>query len=191
MQPKIIAGVDEVGIGPLAGPIIAAAVILNPAKKIYKLDDSKLLSAKQREHLFHRIYERALAVSIGRVEVEDIDKLNIYHANMLAMERAITGLSIVPELILIDGRAAPKLNLHIKTIVHGDRLEKVISAASIIAKVTRDSEMKKLDELYPQYQFAKHKGYATKTHRAMLQQYGPSPVHRRSFAFVKLVTESI
>lgn len=189
MEKKLIAGVDEVGIGPLAGPIIAAAVILNPDKRIYKLEDSKLLSAKQREHLYKRIYDKALAISIGRAEVEEIDKINIFQANMLAMERAIKGLSLTPDLVLIDGRSAPKLDLKMQTIVDGDYLEITISAASIIAKVTRDREMQQLDRLYPEYNFAKHKGYATKEHRRLLEKFGPSPIHRHSFSFVKLLRE--
>lgn len=181
MSELIIAGVDEAGVGPLAGPVYAAAVILNPRKKIYKIRDSKILTATQRDILFDKIQERALAISIGRAEVEEIDRLNIFHANMLAMERAIAGLSIKPNLILIDGRSKPNLEIEIRTIVKGDQTETVISAASIIAKVTRDREMERLHAKYPIYNFAKHKGYATKEHRTLLKRHGPCELHRKSF----------
>lgn len=184
---EIIAGVDEVGVGPIAGPVIACAVILNPQKSIYKLKDSKMLTATQREILYERIMEKALAVSIGRAEVEEIDQLNIYHATMLAMKRAITNLAMTPTMVLIDGRASPKLDLPIKTIVRGDQLEKAISAASIIAKVTRDREMKNLSLQFPEYHFEKHKGYSTKEHQRLLKEHGVSPIHRRSFTIVKEV----
>lgn len=182
---KIIAGVDEVGVGPIAGPVIACAVILNPQKNIYKLKDSKMLTENQREILYQRIMEKALAVSIGRAEVEEIDLLNIYHATLLAMERAINNLSITPTMVLIDGRAYPNLELSMKTIIRGDQLEKSISAASIVAKVTRDREMKNLSLQFPEYNFDKHKGYSTKEHQTLLAKYGVSPIHRRSFKIVK------
>lgn len=181
----IIAGVDEVGVGPIAGPVIACAVILDPKKSIYKLKDSKMLTTVQREVLYKRIMKKALAVSIGRAEVEEIDRLNIFYATLLAMERAIRNLAITPSLILIDGRARPKLDLPIKTIIRGDQKEKVISAASIIAKVTRDREMQNLGLQFPNYQFEKHKGYSTRKHQMLLQQFGVSPIHRRSFSIVK------
>lgn len=186
---ELIAGVDEVGVGPLAGPVIACAVILDPSHKVYKLKDSKQLSAAQREVLYERIMAKAIAVSIGRAEVEEIDQLNIFHATMLAMERAIKGLAITPHQILIDGRAHPKLDLPMKAIVGGDQLIKSISAASIVAKVTRDHEMTLLSQKYPQYGFENHKGYSTKEHQMLLKQHGVSPIHRRSFRFVKEILD--
>lgn len=181
MSNLLIAGVDEAGMGPLAGPVIAAAVIFPPGKRMYKLRDSKILTVKQREELFEKIYQKALAVSIGRAEVEEINELNIYHANRLAMKRAIEGLKIKPELILIDGRSKPDLTIEMRTIIDGDVSVPSISAASIIAKVTRDREMKELHQQFPIYNFAKHKGYATKEHRILLKKHGPCPLHRTSF----------
>lgn len=186
MKTKFIAGVDEAGLGALAGPIYAAAVIIDPKARIYKLRDSKILTVKQRQHLYERIYKKALAVSVGRVDVHEIDQLNIYHANMLAMQRAIEGLSIKPDLVLIDGRAKPKLELEIQTIVDGDVTEAVISAASIIAKVTRDREMAELAKDYPLYKFCKHKGYATKEHRILIKKHGPCKIHREVFISEKI-----
>lgn len=183
---EIIAGVDEAGVGPIAGPVVAAAVIFNPKQKIYKLNDSKLLTAKQRDILFDRIQQKAFAISVGIASVEEIDALNIYHATMLAMQRAIEGLGITPTLVLIDGKNKPKqLALPIKTIVKGDQTEKVISAASIIAKVTRDRLMNELHAQYPNYNFAKHKGYSTKEHQRLLIKHGICPIHRHSFSIVK------
>lgn len=182
---KIIAGVDEVGVGPIAGPVVAAAVILDPRNMIYKLRDSKILTPAQREVLYTRINQKALAISIGVATVEEIDQLNIYHATLLAMERAIKSLSIAPELILIDGRATPKIDYNMQALVGGDGIEKSISAASIIAKVTRDRMMEKFHLQFPCYQFNKHKGYSTKEHQALLKTFGPSPIHRRSFTRVK------
>lgn len=180
----IIAGVDEAGQGALAGPVFAAAVILDPRKKFPGLKDSKQLTKKKREELFELISRKALAVSVGRAEVHEIETLNIHYACMLAMQRALEGLALQPSLILIDGRSRPKMNLEIevKTIVKGDQSERPISAASIIAKVSRDREMKVLDQLYPTYQFQKHKGYGTQLHLDSLQKYGPCPVHRRTYA---------
>ncbi|MBA2710522.1 MAG: ribonuclease HII [Tatlockia sp.] len=182
---KVVAGVDEAGVSPLAGPVVAAAVILDPDNRIYKLKDSKLLNPAQREHLFSRIYSKALAVSVGIASVEEIDRLNIYHATMLAMERAIRGLKLDSELILIDGMRKPKIQYPMKTIIRGDQLIKAISAASIIAKVTRDRIMTEYHHAFPLYNFAKHKGYPTKEHQILLQQYGVSPIHRQSFAMVR------
>lgn len=182
---EIIAGVDEVGVGPLAGPVVAAAVILDPNNRVYKLRDSKILSAKQRETLYDRIMEKALAVNIGIASVEEIDELNIFHATMLAMKRALEGLSIRPTLVLIDGRSKPNYDMVMQTIVKGDQTEKPISAASIIAKVTRDRMMDQLHLQYPNYQFNNHKGYSTKTHQRLLKEFGPCPIHRKSFNFVK------
>jgi ribonuclease HII len=177
-----VAGVDEAGRGPLAGPVIAAAVILNPDRPIDGLADSKKLTEKQREKLFILIQENALAWAIGRAEVEEIDRINILQASLLAMKRAVESLSMTPNLALIDGNKSPQLTCETKTIIGGDSLEPAISAASILAKVTRDREMVVLDQQFPQYGFAKHKGYGTAAHLAALQKYGPCALHRRSFA---------
>ena len=182
---EIIAGVDEAGVSPLAGPVVAAAVILNPKHAVYKLRDSKILSANQREILYKKIQERALSVGVGIASVAEIDLLNIFHATMLAMERAIKALTITPSLILIDGRSIPKIDLAMKPIVEGDRLIKCISAASIIAKVTRDQMMRDYHNEFPAYHFDKHKGYPTKDHQRCLAKHGPCPIHRRSFARVR------
>lgn len=177
----MIAGVDEAGRGPLAGAVIAAAVILPPDHGIVGLTDSKKLSEAQREKLFILIQERALAVSVGRAEVEEIDEVNILQASLLAMQRAVEGLSLRPTHALIDGNRCPKLSCPATAIIKGDATEPAISAASIIAKVTRDREMLLLHEQYPQYGFAKHKGYPTKDHLAALDVHGVSKVHRRSY----------
>lgn len=182
----LIAGVDEVGVGPLAGPVVAAAVILNPAQKIYNLKDSKLITSAHRDILFDRIMNKALAVSLGMASVEEIDSLNIYHATALAIERAIRGLLLRPSMILVDGINRPKINdLPIKMIVQGDVTEKSISAASIIAKVTRDRIMLNYHQEFPHYRFDKHKGYSTKEHQKLIGKYGICIHHRRSFNFVK------
>jgi len=186
---KITAGVDEAGVGPIAGPVVASAVILNPAKKIYKLRDSKILSPKKREILYKRIIENALSVAIGIASVEEIDTLNIFHATMLAMQRAIINLQIQPELILIDGRSKPSLRLPMETIIGGDKTIKCISAASIIAKVTRDKIMDNYHLQFPIYQFNQHKGYSTKKHQELVNLHGLSSIHRRSFTFVKQFLE--
>lgn len=177
-----VVGVDEAGRGPLAGAVVAGAVILNPEKPITGLTDSKLLSEKERERLFALIQENALDWALGRAEVAEIDKINILQATFLAMQRAVAGLKLTPGLILIDGNASPKFAYEVKTIIKGDLSEPAISAASIIAKVTRDREMHLLDQQFPEYGFAKHKGYATKEHFAALAKYGPCPIHRRSYA---------
>jgi ribonuclease HII len=177
-----IAGVDEAGRGPLAGPVIAAAVILNPSKPILGLADSKILTEKQRESLYRLIQENAFAFAVGRAEVEEIDRVNILQATFLAMQRAIASLSVMPHLALIDGNRSPVLLCETKTIIAGDKTEPAISAASIIAKVTRDREMLLLDQQFPLYGFAKHKGYCTKDHLIALQQHGPCIIHRRSYA---------
>jgi ribonuclease HII len=182
---EIIAGVDEAGVCPIAGPVVAAAVIFNPEHKVYKLNDSKILSEKQREILYKKIIKRALNYSIGIATVEEIDRLNIFHATMLAIERAITGLTLRPSQVLIDGRAAPKIDYNMQTIVGGDRTVKIISAASIIAKVTRDRIMTEYHEQFPDYYFHKHKGYPTKEHQKRLEEFGVCPIHRRSFNRVK------
>lgn len=178
---KLIVGVDEAGRGPLAGPVIAAAVILDPSFLIEGLADSKKLIEKDREYLFDIIQKRAKAWAIGRAEVEEIDRINILQASLLAMKRAVEGLPLTPDLALVDGNQPPKLTCEVKTIVKGDETEPAISAASILAKVTRDREMVKLDKIYPNYGFAKHKGYATKEHFDALEKLGPCHIHRRSF----------
>ncbi len=177
-----IAGVDEAGRGPLAGPVVAAAVILHPENSIQGLADSKQLTEKQREKLFAIIYQNALAVSVGRAEVEEIDRLNILQASLLAMQRAVEGLKIMPQLVLVDGNCCPLLQCATKAIIRGDQTEPAISAASIIAKVTRDREMVLLDKEFPHYGFAEHKGYSTKAHFAALKAHGPCIIHRRSYA---------
>jgi ribonuclease HII len=182
---SLIAGVDEVGRGPLAGPVIAAAVILDEARTIHGLRDSKELSARQRETLAGIIRRDALAWSLGRAEVDEIDRLNILQATLLAMQRAIAGLDPKPMAAMVDGNQSPKLECRVTTVVGGDRLIPAISAASILAKVVRDAEMTALDARYPGYGFAKHKGYPTPAHIRALQELGPCPQHRRSFAPVR------
>lgn len=182
---RLIAGVDEVGRGPLVGAVVTAAVILDPARPIVGLADSKKLSEKRRLTLFDEIREKALAWSLGRAEPEEIDQLNILHATMLAMQRAVAGLAIAPDYVLIDGNRCPALPMPSMAVVKGDSLVAEISAASIIAKVTRDREMAELDAVFPQYGFAQHKGYPTAQHLAMLTEHGATPHHRRSFAPVR------
>jgi ribonuclease HII len=180
-----VAGVDEVGRGPLAGPVVTAAVILDPERPIAGLADSKALSEKRREALFDEIQEKAKAWAIGRAEVEEIDELNILQATMLAMQRAVAGLGISPNHVLVDGNRCPDLPCSSEAIIKGDGTVPVISAASIIAKVTRDREMVMMDAEYPGYGLAGHKGYPTKAHMAALQVLGVTPIHRRSFAPVR------
>lgn len=185
-SPKqLVAGVDEVGRGPLAGPVIAAAVILDPEQPISGLTDSKKLSEKKRESLALEIKTKALAWSIARAEVEEIDQINILQASLLAMQRAINSLDKLPDLCLVDGNKAPKVNIPVTTIVKGDLTEPAISAASIIAKVARDNEMVEMDMQFPEYGFAKHKGYPTKAHREAIELHGITPIHRRSFSPVQ------
>ncbi|HAD43314.1 MULTISPECIES: ribonuclease HII [Plesiomonas] len=181
----LIAGVDEVGRGPLVGAVVTAAVILDPARPIVGLADSKKLSEKKRLALFDEIKEKALAWSLGRAEPHEIDELNILHATMLAMQRAVAGLPITPEFVLIDGNRCPALPMPAQAVVKGDSKVAEISAASILAKVTRDREMAELDAQYPQYGFAKHKGYPTADHLRLLAEHGAIAEHRRSFAPVK------
>ena len=182
----LVAGVDEAGRGPLAGPVFAAAVILHPEQPINGLTDSKLLSAKRREQLMLEIQANALAWAIARAEVEEIDSINILQASLLAMQRAVLALNILPELILVDGNKCPaNLPCQSRAIVKGDRTVPAISAASILAKVARDNEMCLLDKQYPGYGFAAHKGYGTQLHLTALTKLGASPVHRRSFSPVK------
>jgi ribonuclease HII len=182
----LIAGVDEAGRGPLAGPVVVAAVILNPARRINGLADSKILTPERREVLDLRIRERAIAFSVVAIEVLDIDRINIFHATMLGMSRALAALAPAPTYALIDGNQLPKaLACPARAIVDGDAKEKAISAASILAKVARDKLMCELDQQYPGYGFAQHKGYSTPEHFDALQRLGPCPQHRRSFAPVQ------
>ncbi|WP_299073870.1 ribonuclease HII [uncultured Paraglaciecola sp.] len=177
----LIAGVDEVGRGPLVGDVVTAAVILNPQHNIAGLADSKKLSEKKRHLLAADIKQYALAWSIGRASPQEIDELNILHATMLAMKRAVQGLSIQPTYVKVDGNRCPNWDYSSEAIVKGDGLIAEISAASIIAKVTRDQEMIALDQQYPEYGFAKHKGYPTALHLAKLAELGPLPQYRMSF----------
>ncbi len=185
MSESLVCGVDEVGRGPLAGPVVAAAVILDPARPIDGLADSKKLSEKRRETLYETIRERALSWSIGRAEVAEIDTINILQASLLAMQRAVAGLSIAPHQALVDGNRVPQLQCDARAIIGGDACEPCISAASIIAKVTRDREMIALDARYPGYGLARHKGYPTRQHLESLEVLGVSEIHRRSFAPVR------
>ena len=181
-----LAGVDEAGCAPLAGPVVVAAVVLDPAGRINGLDDSKVLSAPVREKLYERITARAHAWSVVAVDVEEIDRINIYHARMIGMVRALERLAHAPAFALIDGNRLPcPLPCPARAVVAGDALAPAISAASIIAKVTRDRMMRELDARWPGYGFAQHKGYPTKNHVAALQRLGPCPEHRRSFAPVR------
>lgn len=184
-KANLIAGVDEVGRGPLVGAVVTAAVILDPANPIEGLTDSKKLTEKKRNALYDEIKEKALCWAIGRAEPEEIDELNILWATMKAMERAVAGLSITPDMVLIDGNRCPKLPMASQAVIKGDSLVQEISAASILAKVTRDREMEELDKLYPDYGFAKHKGYPTVFHMEKLALLGATPYHRKSFAPVK------
>jgi ribonuclease HII len=178
----LIAGVDEVGRGPLAGPVVAAAVILDPARPIAGLADSKKLSPARRERLALDIRANALAWALGRAEVAEIDRLNIFQASLLAMRRAVEALPMTPDRVLVDGKHCPPLACPCTAIVKGDATVPAISAASILAKVTRDAELRELHDRYPRYDFARHKGYPTAVHREALRRYGPCPEHRRSFA---------
>jgi ribonuclease HII len=186
----LLAGVDEAGRGPLAGPVVAAAVILDAAYPIAGLADSKTLSAARREELAGQIRLRATAWALGMASVEEIDRLNILQATLLAMQRAVQGLAIVPALVLVDGNCAPQLSCPVRTVVRGDASVQEISAASILAKVTRDALLLELDSQYPGYGLAVHKGYPTAAHLRALQGLGPSPIHRRSFGPVKRLLEN-
>ena len=177
-----VAGIDEAGRGPLAGPVLAAAVILDPLRPIPGLADSKQLSARRRSALAERIRAEALDWGIGRAEVEEIDRLNILQAALLAMRRAVAQLSTPLDVALVDGNARPRLPCTVVTIVGGDATVTAISAASILAKVARDADMIKLADAHPEYGFERHKGYATAEHLGALDRYGPSVIHRRSFA---------
>ena len=185
MSSKLIAGVDEVGRGPLAGPVVTAAVILPEDHNIQGLNDSKKLSKSKRETLSSQIKESALAWSIGQCSVEEIDRINILNATMLAMQKAVSGLSMMPHLVLVDGNRTPDFGIKSEAIVKGDGKVECISAASIIAKVFRDELMAQLSVQYPQYGFEQNAGYPTKRHREALLKYGASPVHRKSYAPVQ------
>jgi ribonuclease HII len=192
MTDSLVCGIDEVGRGPLAGPVVAAAVILDPAQPIAGLADSKKLTEKRRTVLADEIRNQALAWALGRAEVAEIDQLNILHASLLAMRRAVDALSLVPVQALVDGnKIPPGLPCAARAIVGGDASEPAISAASILAKVARDSEMVALDAVYPGYGLAGHKGYPTKAHLDALQLLGVSPIHRRTFAPVRRRLEQL
>lgn len=184
-QPHLIAGVDEVGRGPLAGAVVAAAVILNPDKPIEGLLDSKMLNEAKRDALDELIRKRAMAYCIAEASVEEIDDINILHASMLAMKRAIEGLALAPDSVLVDGNRCPAINYPCQAIVKGDQHVQSISAASIIAKVYRDRQMLELHEKHPEYGFDRHKGYPTAQHRAAIIEFGVTPLHRQSFAPVR------
>lgn len=178
---SVICGVDEAGRGPLAGDVYAAAVIFDDDVFIEGLNDSKKLTEKKRELLYDEIISKAKAYCVATASIAEIEQLNILQATFLAMRRAVEGLSVVPELALIDGNRMPSLECPMKTVVKGDGLSASIAAASILAKVSRDRYMKEIAEKYPEYCFEKHKGYGTKLHNEMILKYGPSPVHRMSF----------
>jgi len=183
---QLVAGVDEAGRGPLAGPVVAAAVILDCSQPIVGLTDSKKLTANKRAKLEVEIKKTAVAWAITEASIEEIDDINILHASMLAMRRAVLALKTRPDIVLVDGNREPDLsNYEVHAIIKGDLTEPCISAASVLAKEYRDRQMLELDLLYPQYQFAKHKGYPTQLHRDLLIQHGVSPVHRRSFKPVR------
>ena len=176
-----VCGVDEAGRGPLCGPVVAAACILPDGLVLEGLNDSKKLTPKKRDKLFDLICENAIAYCIAEASVEEIDRLNILEADLLAMRRAIDGLSVKADFALIDGNIDRDFQIPARALVHGDAISPNIAAASILAKVTRDRQCEELDRLYPQYGIAKHKGYGTKAHMEALRQYGPSPIHRKKF----------
>ena len=185
----LICGVDEAGRGPLAGAVFAAAVILDPNRPIAGLADSKKLSEKKRDFLAGEIKEKALAWAIASSSAEEIDEINILQASLLAMKRAVESLSLQPDELLVDGLHCPKLTIPMRAIVQGDSKEACISAASILAKTARDAELYILDEQYPQYGFAKHKGYPTPLHMQMLALHGVLPIHRKTYAPVRRLLE--
>ena len=187
----LIAGVDEAGRGPLAGPVTAAAVILDPARPIAGLADSKKLSPARRERLAEEIRAKSLAWALGRADIAEIDRLNILQAALLAMQRAVAALSVAPDKVLVDGNRCPKLVCPCAAIVKGDASVPAISAASILAKVARDAELRELHDRYPRYDFARHKGYPTAAHLAALRRHGPCPEHRRSFAPVAALLQAV
>jgi len=180
-----VAGVDEAGRGPLAGPVVAAAVILDPARPVDGLRDSKKMSDRQRDAAFETLHRHAIAIGVGQADCQEIDELNILHATLLAMRRAVDALGCVPTSVLVDGNRCPDLLMPVDAVIGGDGTVPSISAASIIAKVTRDRIMLALHERYPHYGFDQHKGYPTKAHRLALREHGPISEHRRSFAPVR------
>lgn len=184
---KLVCGVDEAGRGPLCGPVVAAAVILKPDSKIEGVNDSKKLSEKKREQVYDNIMENALAVGVGMSDVDVIESVNILNATKLAMKEAISKLKVQPEYVLIDGNQMIDIKIPGETVVHGDAISESIAAASIVAKVTRDRMLIEWDKTYPEYGFAKHKGYGTKAHTDAIAKYGLTPLHRPSFCakFVK------
>ena len=187
----LIAGVDEAGRGPLIGSVVTAAVILDPNNPIEGLNDSKKLTAKKREKLFLEIKEKALAWSIAEASHAEIDEINILQATMLAMQRAVAGLKIQPDLVRIDGNRCPELSVASEAVIGGDALYAEISAASILAKVTRDHQMLAMDAEFPDYGFAKHNGYPTKAHLEAIEQYGVLAEHRRSYKPIKIAIEKL
>jgi ribonuclease HII len=187
---ELVAGVDEVGRGPLCGAVVTAAVILDPRRPILGLNDSKKLTEARRELLYEEICEKALAWCIARAEVDEIDRLNILHATMLAMQRAVEGLSVTPRLALIDGNRCPQLKVPSAPVIKGDSKVPAIAAASILAKVSRDREMTAFELIYPGYGIGGHKGYPTPVHLEALARLGPTPIHRRSFAPVRAAWEA-
>lgn len=187
---RLICGVDEAGRGPLCGSVVAAAVILDPARPIAGLNDSKKLTERARERLAPLIRERAFAWAVAEASVEEIDRLNILHATMLAMQRAVEALAVVPDEVLVDGNRVPNLAVPARAIVQGDATEAAISAASILAKTCRDEQMRVLDRQYPQYGLAGHKGYPTRAHLEAIRRHGVAAFYRRSFAPVRQVLEN-
>jgi len=187
--PALVAGVDEAGRGPLAGPVVVAAVILPENHNLESLDDSKRLSAKRREHLLPQIEAQAIAFSVEFVEVDEIDRVNILQATLNGMQRAVENLDPEPMRAMIDGNRAPPLSCEVRTVISGDRLIASISAASILAKVYRDRLMLSMHHLYPAYGFDRHKGYPTSQHLDRLMEFGPCPIHRKSFAPVRRATK--
>lgn len=190
MKEALVCGVDEAGRGPLAGPVFAAAVILDPSRPIDGLADSKTLSEKKRERLAGLIRERALAWAVASSSVEEIDRLNILQASLLAMQRAVAALRVIPGLALIDGNRCPALAMPARAIVRGDASEPAIAAASILAKTDRDAEMLRLHALYPEYGLDRHKGYPTADHLAALRRHGANAIYRRSFGPVRAVLDA-
>jgi ribonuclease HII len=186
----LVCGVDEAGRGPLAGPVVAAAVILDPARPVAGLRDSKQLSAARREALAERVRERALAWAVASASVEEIDRLDILQATLLAMARAVRALALAPAEAVVDGNRAPRLDCAVRTLVGGDALDPRVSAASILAKTARDAEMRALHRRWPEYRFDRHMGYPTALHRELLVRHGPCPAHRASFAPVRAALES-
>lgn len=186
--PGLVCGVDEAGRGSLAGPVVAAAVILDPARPVAGLDDSKKLSEKRRDELAAAIRAQAVAWAVAEASVEEIDRLNILHATLLAMQRAVAGLAVRPERVLVDGNRCPRVDVPVEAVVKGDGKIAAIAAASILAKTVRDAGMRVLDAAYPQYGFGRHMGYPTEAHCRALREHGPISAHRRSFGPVAQLT---